>query len=565
MKKFTFIFVFIALAFGFSFGQATFVVTTPTLNGNSANRLPNGTSAHTYFRGATLLRTSEVSMIPVSTTLSAVGFTTITGATAPVTGTITIYMQNTGDATFNKGTTWSGVTPGMSVHYTGTMTVPSSATTVDLPLTTPFVYTGGGIYIAYEWQSAGPFAGTGAVWASNTDLANGCISGPSATSFPTTCSASGFRPMIRLSYPNPLTNDVSVDYVNTMGTVAQTLGLPTIPVSAIIRNNSNGTLNNIPVTAMMTGANTFANTQTVTSLAAGATATVNFGTGFSPLVAGASTVNVSVPADQNTGNDSRNFNNLVTCNSGGFAENPVMYTNSIGFAASSGILSTRVQLPVTATVTGVTMAISSNTPSVGRDVYGVLLDNAGNILANSTNTLTISNGDLNTMHTFSFTPPVSLTAGQVWHIGMAQTATAGFTYYPFGSYTSPYLNSAYYTNAIGGGTLALLTNNLGQFGIVAEFAGVCGPLGISNTVVSADNNIAVYPNPATTVLNVKLGSVSDKATVVVYNAIGQVVIPSQEINDNATELNVATLTKGVYILKISNGKDVSNTKFVIER
>lgn len=63
----------------------------------------------------------------------------------------------------------------------------------------------------------------------------------------------------------------------------------------------------------------------------------------------------------------------------------------------------------------------------------------------------------------------------------------------------------------------------------------------------------------------KLGSVTDKATVTVYNAIGQIVIASQEVNDNATEINVSTLAKGVYILKVSNGKEVSNTKFVIER
>lgn len=562
MKKFTFIFAFVALAFGFTYSQATFVVATPTANGTSANRLPNGTSGHAYFRGASLVRTTELTSMPVSTTLSSVGFTTSTGATTGVTGSITIYMENTGDVTFNKGLAWSGVTPGMTIVYTGTMMVPASATTVDLPLSTPFVYTGGGIYVAYEWQSAGPYSTGAAIWSSNTDLPNGCISGPSATAFPTTCVASGFRPCMRFGFPNALTNDVSVEYINTMGAVAQVLTIPTVPISAIIRNNSNGTLSNIPVSANMTGVNTFANTQTVTSLAAGATATVTF-PAWSPTTAGASTISVTVPSDQNNGNNMRTFNNVVSCNVGGFAQKPANFTQSIGFNTTSGILSTQVQLPVTATVTGVNMAISSNTAAVGNTVYGVMLDNAGTILTTSSNSLTISNGDLNTIYSFTFATPQAVTAAQIWYIGMAQPANATLGYFPFGAYSSGYLNSAYYTNAITGGTVALLTTNLGQFGIEAVFGGVCGPMGVAS-VKSSDSNLSVYPNPANTSLFVKLGSVSDKATVEVYNAIGQVVISAKEINDASAELNVSNLVKGVYILKVTNGKEVSNTKIVIE-
>lgn len=563
MKKFTFIFAFVAMAFGFAFGQATFVVSTPTNNGTSANRLPNGTSAHTFFRGASLVRTGELSSIPVSTTLSSIGFTTATGASSAVTGSITIYMENTGDATFNKGTTWTGVTPGMTIVYTGTMTVPATATTVDLPLTTPFAYTGGGIYVAYEWQSAGPFATGAAIWASNTDLTNGCISGPSAVSFPATCVTSNFRPCMRFGFPNTLTNDVSIESINTLGNVAQTLGLP-VPVSAIVRNNSNTSLTNVNVSANMVGANAYTDTKSVASIAAGATATVNFNL-WTPLTMGANTLNVSVPSDQNNTNNNKGFNTMVTCNTAGNNENPANYTQSIGFNTASGILSTPLQAPIATTVTGVNIAISTNTAAVGNPVYGVIMDNTGTILANSTNTLTIANGDLNTIRSFTFNPPVAVAASQLVYLGMAQTANATLGYFPFGAYVNSYLSTSYFTNAITGGTLAILTSNLGQFGIEANFAGVCGPLGINNAVVSSDKNLTVYPNPASTTLNVKLGSVSDKATVTVYNAIGQIVIASQEVNDNSTEINVSTLAKGVYILKVSNGKEVSNTKFVIER
>lgn len=564
MRKFTFIFAFIAIAFSV-YSQPTMVVTAPQNLTTTQVRAPNGLSTHAYLRASSLVLASELTTIPMSTTLTSFGFTTTAGASSAVTGTMTVYLENTTDVTFNKGTTWSTIISPMTTVYTGTYVVPANATTIDLTLSTPFVYTGGGIYVAYDFVSSGPFATPNpATYGANSALTNGCVSGSSSVSAPTTLGTTNFRPSFRWGYPNPLTNDVSVEYVNTMGDVALALSIPSIPLSAIVKNNSNAALTNIPVTANMTGANSFANTQTVSSLGAGATTTVNFGTGWMPLTAGASTITVSVPSDQNNGNNSRNFNNMTSCNTGGFAQNPANFTQSIGFGAASGILSTLVQLPVNATVNGVNVAIASNTPSIGRDVYGVMLDASGNILTTSSNTLTIANGNLGTIHSFSFTSPQSVTAGQTWYVGMAQTATAGFTYYPFGSYVSPYLNSSYHTNAITGGTLALLTTNLGQFGITAQFAGVCGPLGVQ-TVSSSDNNLVVYPNPATTVLNVKLGSVTDKATVVVYNAIGQVVIPAQEISDNSAELNVATLAKGVYILKVSNGKEVSNTKFVIER
>ena len=561
MKKFTLIIATVAMSFGFSYGQTTFV-TAPTQVATTQVRAPNGFNTHAFLRASALVLTSELSAIPVSTTLTSIGFTTTAGADMAVSGTMTVYLQNSGDATYSKGTTWSTILTGMTTAYVGTYTVPANATTIDLTLTTPFVYTGGSIYVAYDFASAGPYASTTpATYGASNALASGCVSASSTSVAPTTLGTTSFRPCFRFGYP-ALTNDMSVEYINTVGDVAQTLG-SLVPLTAIVRNNSSGTLNNVPVSANFTGANTFANTQTVTSIASGATATVNFGT-WNPAVIGASTINVSVPADQFNGNNSRTFNNMVSCNRMGMAQNPANYLQAIGFNTVSGCLSTQMQLPVAASITGVNVAISTGTSNVGNNVYGVMFDATGTILATSANTLTIANGDLGAIRTFSFASSVPVTASQMFYVGMAQTPNTVVGYFPYGAYTSSILNSSYYTNAIGGGTLALLTTNFGQFGISANIAGTCGPSGV-NTIASADNNLTVYPNPANTTLNVKLGSVSEKATVTVYNAIGQIVIASQEVSDNSTEINVSTLAKGVYILKVSNGKEVSNTKFVIER
>ena len=558
MKKITLVFAFIVMAFQV-YSQATFVVTTPTNNGTSAFRLPNGTSASAYFNGATIVRSTELTMIPMSTTLTSIGFTTTTGAIGANTGTINIYLQNTGDMTFNKGTTWSGVTPGMTLVYSGTMTVPTTATVVDLPLSTPFAYLGNSLYIAYEWVSTGGYATSGAVWASNTNLASGCISGTSSSAAPTTCVFSNWRPCVRFGYPNSVTNDISVDLVYGLGSVPIFLTGP-FSYDAVIRNNSVGPLTNVPVSINISGANTFAATQTVASIASGATATVSFGSWF-PLAQGAQTVNISVPSDQNNGNNSRDFLSTVTCSVGGYNVNPKPFTTSVGFNTGSGIITTEVTMPVQATVTAVNLAISSNTASVGNNIYGAMVDNNGMVIG-TTNTLLISNGDLNTMPAFTFTSPVVVTAGQTWYIGMAQTQNTSLGYFPVAAYTTPMVGPKYITTALTGGTLTPLTTNLGVFGFEPVFMATCGPMGVAT--VSPADGLMIYPNPANASVQVKLNSVSEKATFSVYNAIGQLVIAEKEINGDSAEINVSALPKGIYIVKVTNGKEVSNTKIVVE-
>lgn len=109
----------------------------------------------------------------------------------------------------------------------------------------------------------------------------------------------------------PVTNDAGVDIVYTLGKLPVGFGTPHT-VSAIVRNNNTFSTATIPVTLNVTGANTFTLTQNVT-IVAGATATVNF-PGFSPTVVGTNTITVSVPADQETTNDSQSIEQLTTTN-----------------------------------------------------------------------------------------------------------------------------------------------------------------------------------------------------------------------------------------------------------
>lgn len=562
MKKITLIFVFLLLNAGFVSAQVTNITVAPVFdNSTTTARAPNGTSGHTFMRGSSLVLTSELASIPVSTSLNSFGFVTTAGANVAVTGTITIYMKNSTDTSFTLGTNWSTIITGMTQVYSGPITIPTSATNIDITLGTPLTYTGGSVYVAYDFSTTGPFATTPATYAANSSgLTGGCVSAASATSAPATLASTSFRPVMRFGFPNPYTNDVSIESINTLGNVANVLGLP-VSISAVVRNKSNITLNNISVSANMTGSNTYSDTKMVATLAAGATQTVNFNA-WTPTALGPNTLNVTVPADQVNTNNSSSFNNTVSCNVYGASQNPITYTGAVGFGTGSGILCTPFQESVATTVTGVNVFISNNTASVGRNVYGVLLSSTGTILATSTNTLTIANGDLSTFKTFNFSPSVSVPANQLVYFGLAQTANAT-AYYPIGTYNNSNLTTSYYTTALAGGALTLVPSNLGQMGIEINLTGSCA-LGV-DSVDGISENLRVFPNPASTNLNVRLKSIGANTNLEVYNAIGQVVIPSQKISSNEFDLNVSGLTKGVYFLKVNNDNQVSNIKFAVEK
>lgn len=72
----------------------------------------------------------------------------------------------------------------------------------------------------------------------------------------------------------------------------------------------------------------------------------------------------------------------------------------------------------------------------------------------------------------------------------------------------------------------------------------------------AKNNISVYPNPATDVINIS--NVSSKTKFEIYSVGGQLV--NQGTTDG--KVNVSKLTKGVYILSLESNGEKSQTKFI---
>jgi hypothetical protein len=468
MKKITLILFAAFTLYVNCFSQTNILVQAPP--GNNATtqvRAPNGNSSHTTMRGCFLVSASELTpyMLP-GTNISTFGFTLTSGVTGiPVNGSFTLYLQNTNDVTYSKGTSFSGAITGMSNSYAGNLTIPVSAssTSMGVTLATPFNYTGGGLYVAYDWASSGPFSSTVATYMADNSLALGGASNSTSVAPATDqMGTTNFRPVYLFGAVNTATNDAQVQAIEAPGSVPGILNTSHV-IRAVIKNGSNVALSNIPVNLTVTGANPFTASVSVNSLAAGATTTVNFPP-YNPQLAGVNTISVHVAPDQLPNNNTQTYTQSVTCNYMGQAPQPATYTNGVGFNTGTGIIAARTVPVANATLTGIRMGISSDAGTAGKQIHMVLMNASGTILA-STNTLTINSSNLGTLYTFTFASNQNLTGNTTYFLGMAQPA--GAAAFPVGAFPVAQIvpSNLYATTNFTGGAVTTLTNNLGYFSI----------------------------------------------------------------------------------------------------
>ena len=94
---------------------------------------------------------------------------------------------------------------------------------------------------------------------------------------------------------------------------------------------------------------------------------------------------------------------------------------------------------------------------------------------------------------------------------------------------------------------------------------VYGALNPTSATLSVDDALAskfsVYPNPATDFLTIDAGNV-EISSVSVFNLLGAKVLEQKELVDN--KINTASLTSGVYLLKIESGNSSVTKKFLKE-
>jgi len=79
-----------------------------------------------------------------------------------------------------------------------------------------------------------------------------------------------------------------------------------------------------------------------------------------------------------------------------------------------------------------------------------------------------------------------------------------------------------------------------------------------NDQLNHEATVAIYPNPATDIINLQFGIVAEGvATVSVYNVAGQIVIQESlsNINNALYTLNTSVLDAGMYVVAVDNGTE----------
>lgn len=532
MKKIT-LSLFAAVGmFSFGFSQVNLSVVAPIPNTSTQVRAPNGNVSHTAMRGCFIVQPSELTSLSLATTINSFGFSLLQGTSSvPVTGVLTLYLQNTTNTTYLKGTNWGTIPTGMTSVYSANMVVPVSNGTVNiiLPITS-FPYTGSGLYVAYDWVSTGPFDANVATYNANSTLPVGGATIDSPTNpAPTTLANTAFRPSFIFGAANNATNEVQVIGMTAPGKVASLLNAGHV-VTSLIKNASNVALNNISVTMNVTGANATSANLVIPTLAAGATTNVSFPS-YNPTTNGLSNIVVSVPADQNNSNNSATWTQSVTCNIGSGSPPTGSYLGGVGFNTGSGIIANRLIPGVNTNLTALRIAISSDANSVGNSVSGVLVDASGVVIATS-NPVTITSAMAGVFQNFSFTSPQALTSGTTYYIGISQTANST-GYFPLGTQTAAYipLNTSF---QVVNGTLASISNNLGYFGIDAVYA----PTGF--LITASQSSSVSCKGDAVTLTASGMSSYAWQGAPTLTTGASIVVTPSVNTTYTVTGINVSS-------------------------
>jgi len=134
------------------------------------------------------------------TTPGSIGWRYTAGPGVTANGTLVVYLQNTSDTNNTKSTIWASAIAGMTVVHNAPTTLPDTTAPFDIPFAggSPFTYTGGALYVAFDWQWSGPTTASTVVACSST-LSSGLLGAQSNASVPTTIAASNVRPETRLT------------------------------------------------------------------------------------------------------------------------------------------------------------------------------------------------------------------------------------------------------------------------------------------------------------------------------------------------------------------------------
>ncbi len=258
-------------------------------------------------------------------------------ATVGASGTLKVYMENTSDATYLKSATWATLLTGMTTVVNTPFTHPTVTGMYTVNLSTPFTYTGQSLYIAIEYSNPlGALSTTTAHWVNVAPLTNLAVRGQNTlNTAPAVLAATASRPEIQMGAP--ITNDITVKHIYTLGKLPIQYGAPTV-IRALITNLGTAAMNSINVECNISGSNSFIDNVPILTLAAGASTVVTFAS-YSPSALGTGdivTVTATAPGDLFTWNDTKTWSQDVTPNVYSY-KNPAQGNGGgVGFNGGTG-------------------------------------------------------------------------------------------------------------------------------------------------------------------------------------------------------------------------------------
>lgn len=528
-------------------------------NGTSgAGRGPlNNVNAH---RSCAIYSAAEFSgLLNAGDTIFRLGFSVNNpnGNTAPINGNIKIYMVNTSDATFLKSTTWATLltTPtAMDTNYNGPFTIPNVATNFFTALSKPFVYTGGGVYVAYEWTTTTPSTNA-VIYNCNTGIVNGQrnVQGASLATLTTLTGTSSFRAQLLIGVKTPQ-NDAQVLEVYSLGKLPIPFAAPHT-VKANVRNGGTDTLYNKWFYLSVGPTNVLDDSLMIDTLLPNQGRTIEF-PAYTPTIVGFDTVKVFCSPDNNNQNNLKKYGQVVNLNTYNYAD-PLRGPNGgVGFTGGTGDFVAKFPYSGSNSINQIGVNFNTGGTSLKVGIWDTTATGTpGTLLWSSPNFLTTAG-----LNTIPVNPPIPISG--TFFVGVIQTGTvnAAFSYQneiPIRAQTF------YYTAPTGGTTWTdfLTTNSNFRFMIEPRLQ-MANDLGATE-ISSPCNSFPLGQGsiiPAATFYN--YGSNSQFSTLVkarVYNSANAVVYSDSAVisfilpgtNENVVFTNSFTPTlPGTYTVKI---------------
>ena len=550
MKKITFLFLLLSvLSVTETFAQSDYYTCIPSDGSTSGNaRAPHG--RFRYQRGVILIKATEMTASGIVNTdvINSIAFNYLVAQDVVTNGTMTLYLQNTADVTNLKSTTWATAIAGMTTVSTGAVTVPNTVGNAIYNFSggSPFTYTGGGVYVAFDYQNAAnPLPATFAtIDCNSTGLAGGYKGAQSDTAVATTVAASNFRPVILLGKQVTCARPYGFSASSQTTTSATLTFNATSPVNLEygpygFTPGTGTVINNVTSPYVLSGlsASSVYDVYGIKDCGAG-----NFSVRSD--VFAFNTVFLPSDAPYNSGFEQESLDFI------GWVTSPINFTSS-WFINYGGLASPLVQ-------EGLSSAVSlSNTTSVS-DAW--LFSRGVNLSAGSAVAITYydrnylaagSTGTASYTVNVGTSPTVDPPATVLSTVNnIANTAFELKTV----NYTTPadgvYYFSFHNLSPLNAGTQALIIDNFT----------VTQTLGVKDFLAS---KISVLPNPAKDLITISNDINATISTVVLTDLNGRVV-KNQSLNAMQGQVAISDLSTGVYMVKVTTDQGTVTKKIVKE-